>query len=342
MALLFCDGFDHYAAADINKKWGNSGSWQTISAGQGRFGTAAIYCQDVTPLTSPTVTNTDVMICGFAYRWGTASSLNRSIPAFNDGGNGVQVYLRLNSNYSLQAYRGDGTTLGTGTTKISLGAWYYLEIKVLIDNTNGGFWLKVNGADELRLGAYAVSPVGLDTQYTANAIVNSISFTGSGYGGEYLDDVYICDDSGSTNNDFLGDIRVETIVPTGAGNTTQWTPSAGNNWDCVNDIVALADTDYVSETTASEKDTYAFGNLTPTSGTIKGVQIMIGARKDDAGSRSIAPVYRPTSTDYDGTTGVVSDSYTYLSEIKEVSPETSAAWTIAEINGAEFGVKLIS
>jgi len=160
--------------------------------------------------------------------------------------------------------------------------------------------------------------------------------------GSSVMDFYACSDTGSDNKGFLGDIRVQAILPSGAGNSTQMTPSAGSNYQCVDEAAPNDDTDYVSETTAGEKDTYAFGNLTPTSGTVKGTQILISARKDDAGTRTIAPVYRPVSTDYDGTTVSIGNSYDYVRQVKDVSPATSVAWTIAEINGAEFGVKLVS
>jgi hypothetical protein len=43
----------------------------------------------------------------------------------------------------------------------------------------------------------------------------------------------------------------------------------------------------------------------------------------------------------DGTTVVLGASYAYYREITEINPLTSSAWTIADVNGAEFGVKLV-
>jgi hypothetical protein len=84
------------------------------------------------------------------------------------------------------------------------------------------------------------------------------------------------------------------------------------------------------------------GDLATTAGTIKGVQYLLSARKDDAGARSIAPVARPATTDRVGTTVALGASYSYVREIAELNPEDSAAWEIADINGMKYGVKLIS
>jgi len=344
MALLFCDGFDHYATADVLKKWSGYNTDLTIGA-YGRFGSSGVRLGQygVGGVYKTFTTGFATAIAGFAFY---LPDVRSGISMFDLWATSLGEYharICLDTLNRLYVANSAGTMIaGPASVALPLAAWSYIEIKVYVHNSDGTAEIRVNGQSVL-------SATGLDTRYGSTAgegVINGVSlfYHNARNDNPYwqADDFYLCDSSGSTNNTFLGDVRVQSIFPSGAGNTTQMTPSAVSNYQCVDEAAPNADTDYVSETTAGEKDTYAFGNLTPTSGTVKGVRVMICARKDDAGSRSIAPVYRPASTDYDGTTGVVSDSYTYLSEIKEVSPETSAAWTIAEINGAEFGVKLIS
>ena len=340
MALVFCDGFDHYVESDLNKKWNVVVSSNlTITTG-GRYGSNRSL-QNLTNATQQVikfVPSYPTYIVGFAMKTDSFTT-PMSLVEFRDQST-VQCKLTWNeigSGGYLRAYTAGSTDRGNCSSFITYnGVWRYFEIEVTIHNSAGAIEVRENGVTMLSLS-------GIDTQATGNAIIDRVAFGGApaiSYTNMSYDDFYLCDDQGSVSNTFLGDIRVQSIFPSGAGATTQMTPSAGSNYACVDETTPNGDTDYVSETTAGEKDTYAFGNLTPTSGTIKGVQILINARKDDAGSRSIAPVYRPSSTDYDGTTKSVSDSYTYLSEITEVSPATSSAWTIAEINGAEFGVTL--
>jgi hypothetical protein len=340
MALIFCDGFDHYATADFLQKWDiSTGQLPDVTTG-GRFGGNKFWAGGTNAIQQVVkiVPSYPTYIAGFAMNLSNYTT-PLSLVEFRDQTT-VQCKLiwDLSSGY-LHAYTAGSTDRGVCSSYISYnGVWRYFEIKVTIHDSAGAIEVRENGVTMLSLS-------GIDTQASGNAIIDRVALggaPGTSYMNLSLDDFYLCDDQGSFSNTFLGDIRVQSILPSAAGNTTQMTPSAGSNYQCVDEAVPNGDTDYVSETTAGEKDTYAFGNLTPTSGTIAGVQVMINARKDDAGSRSIAPVYRPVSTDYDGTTVIVSDSYTYYREIAEVSPATSAAWTIAEINGAEFGVKLIS
>jgi len=56
--------------------------------------------------------------------------------------------------------------------------------------------------------------------------------------------------------------------------------------------------------------------------------------------RSVGPVSRIGGVNYDGTGTVVGSDWTFQRDIKRVSPATSTAWTVSEIDGAEFGVKV--
>jgi hypothetical protein len=133
---------------------------------------------------------------------------------------------------------------------------------------------------------------------------------------------------------------VELLLPSGAGAETQWTPSAGSNYQNVDENPENGDTDYNKSNTVGQVDTYAMANLVSVAGLIYGVQYLEYARKDNAGTRTIAPVARIGGADYLGSNVNLSDSYAYTREIKELSPATAAAWTISEINAMEFGVKV--
>ena len=349
MALKFCDGFDHYATANIIQKgwFGTVVSGGTFIGAYGRHGTNGVVGDSLRQDSGliKVLPNSQVWIVGAAWYLGSTPGSNY-IWTFRDGTT-YHVSLRIDSTRKLFVYNhATSASSSYSNLELMIGGWYYIEMKVKIDGTNGGVWVKINGIDQIRLGAYAESPVGLDTLNGAgSAVANTIIF-GSVSGANFEwrgDDVYMCDDSGSANNDFLGDIRVQTLLPSADGGTNEWTASSGSRYQCVDDPAPDSVTDYIqSGTTVGNKNTFAFGNVTPTSGTVKGVQMMIAARKDDAGSRSIAPVYGngTPSSDVDGTSVSIGDSYVYYSEIKEQDPVASANWTIASVNAAEFGVKL--
>ncbi len=340
MTLLFIDGFDHLEAADMGMKYddvnltglsvGNStpdtrhgaGNWLRITNSAG--------------MVEKSVTAGASFVVGVAI-YVSAHDADPFLRFFDAGV--TQCELRMHTDGTLRVTRNGSTvTSGNSTYSVPIATWIYLEWKVTIANSIGASScvVRVNGSNIITVAT------GQDLQNTSNASADSVVIGGSGGPTTfYYDDFYICNSSGSTNNDFLGDVKVLTIYPSGAGNSTDWTPSAGNNYECVDETPGNEDTDYVSETSAGDHDTYAMGNITLT-GTVLGIQTNLMAKKDDAGTKELAPTIRSGSTDYDGTTVSVNSSYRVHSEIWEEDPDTSAAWTDSGVNAMEFGPKLIS
>jgi hypothetical protein len=102
-----------------------------------------------------------------------------------------------------------------------------------------------------------------------------------------------------------------------------------------------SDTSYIASATPGDRQTFDFPNL-GTTGTVRAVQITTMARKDDAGTRTLASVVRRGTTNYDGTAVPLSASYIAVDYVYEQDPSTSAAWTVTNIDAGEFGVKVDS
>jgi hypothetical protein len=342
MALRFADSFDHYVTADITTKWTvltNPGGGATgiISAGNGRNSTASFRATKQHNL-QKTLDAQQIWILGTAFK---ITALPDNVPVFAllDSGS-VQVDLRLLSDGTLRATR-NGTTLGTTSFALSVNTSYFIEFKVTIDPSAGTIDVRVNGSSKLSLSSQ-------NTRATANSTANSIvlgspsNIAGGAFTADY-DDFYVSDGTGSApTNDFLGDVRVEALLPNGAGNTSAWTPSAGSNYQNVDETAPNADTDYNSTSNAGDVDTYNYPSITPASGTVFGVQVNMNARKDDGGTRTIAPVVRSGVTDFVGTSRNIGSTYTYYQQVYETDPNTAAAWTITNVNAAEFGIKLVA
>jgi hypothetical protein len=325
------DGFDHYTEDQLERKWSSqSGSLGTaIGAGAGRRGTDAWRLSNLTGnyvcwLKSRTLVSGGVstFIGGIAVYLATFNPGNgyKFHPFLLQDASDTSVLslsLTNTTNRVCARLAGGSTIVAEGTTQITTEKWWYLEIKAYIHNTAGTCELRVNGVTE-------ANETGLDTQGGSLSTIDYTYLYHNTYVGDvYFDDLYICDNNGSTNNDFLGDCKVETLLPNGAGASTDWTPSTGSNYQCVDDNPSNDDTDYVSETTAGDHDTYTFDDLATTSGTVYGVQHMVAARKADAGSRTLK-------------------TYDYYMDILEEDPDTSSQWTISGVNSAEFGQELES
>ena len=334
MALLFCDSFDHYTT--VLQKWTVMDT-ATISAGNGRNGTASLRFARMEHYARKTLgVNAQTLVVGIACR---VSSILAGCLAIGFMDAGLwQCEVRINALGQLTICR-NATVLATSANSLLINTYYYIEFKVYIHDAAGSAEIKVNGISW-------ASVAGADTKNTVNAYANQVQIgAGGGVGsasiGDY-DDLYVCDNAGVVNNDYLGDVRVQAILPDGAGGNTEWDPSAGANWQCVDEVPPNEDVDYVYTSVAGERDSYTFVNLIPVAGSINAVVIYPRSRKDDAGARTVAPVVRIGGINYDGIGQAIGNSYAYYPQIYETSPATIAAWTIAEINGAEFGVKLVA
>lgn len=340
MVVRLIEGWESSTVlADYLGKWLTVPGAATISAGAGRFGNG-LRVTSSTSNWSRTFDAQATWVTGFAVRILDISAGNAHLVALLDGavvhcGLAIQASTNL-----LFAWRGTtGTVLGTpAATPLPVNTWVYVEAKFTISDTVGVVVVRVNGTP-------VISLTNQDTRNAGNATANTVRMGPAASFGTSLDfdDLYICDTTGSVNNDFLGDCKVEQVLPTGAGASTLWTPSAGSNWDAVNDSPAPdGDTTYVSSATAGQTDLYAFGDLGVASGTVKAVQATVLARKDDAGSRSLAVVARPGSTDRVGATQAVGDNYAGYTEVWNTNPDTAAAWTVAEVNASQFGVRMVA
>lgn len=331
MSLLFVDSFDHYSTAEILNKWTTapncSISNTTVRTGVGCLAGNASNCTYTTGLKATLITGGAFYITGN----------NQILIEFLDvGTDQCNLFQNADSTLSIRRNIGGGAVvLGTSTNSLSAGIYQYIEFKATINNS-GSYEVRVNGD-------VWVSGTG-DTQNTVNAYATVVKFAQSGGTTGRLDDVYICDNLGTMNNNFLGDVKIECILPDAVGSNTQWVPyPSGNNYSLVDEVPPNSDTDYVVTSGIGYMDTYGYSSLVTTSGSIFGVQVCPFARKDDAGSRSITSIFYIGATPYSGSSiASVSDNYNYWPMIQEKNPQTNSSWNISEINTAEFGIKLVT
>lgn len=257
-------------------------------------------------------------------------------------GSTEQVALVLNAANTLQVQRGS-TVLATGTTAILANAWNYVELKCTIGPAAGAFAVHLNGVSEVSASGVNASASG--SSVADGVEMGSASTSGSVQAGNYIyfADFYACDGTGTVNNDFLGDVRVQPLMPSADGDLSQLTPSSGaTHYNLVDEVPPDGDASYVSSATAGNVDLYQLADLAAVSGNVYGVQVMAFARKDDAGTRTLAPVIKTGGVEYDGTTVGLGMTYAYLRDLWERNPQTAVPWTIADVNALQAGVKVVA
>lgn len=346
MALRFVEGFERYGSAPgaptgLATKYSESGGNSNTALITGRIGGLGLKVH-MAPSGSPhivpaTFGNLQTWIIGFGLKTGTELIATRIFSLYDS--TSEQFALRMTAAGELVLYR--GTTIITGGTSapgvLVTDAWHYIEIKVTIGDPGvGNYELRVAGVNIL-------SDANEDTKQTANAYAQTIRFLGAFNSDPdtqfAFDDIYICDTTGSVNNDFLGPKRVVVIFSDGAGDSTDFTPSAGSNYQAVDDNPHDTDTTYVESGTATDRDLYTFGNVSLVN--ISGIQISAICRDTDASPFDIKLVAKSGSTTDAGSAQTVgSVGYVTRSRILEENPDTSAAWTDSEIDAAQFGIEV--
>jgi hypothetical protein len=283
--------------------------------------------------------NYSTLIMGAALNNRSASlptyNANAPVFGFKEGGTWQMKFHIVD--YEIQVRRGDSTLITT-TSGLAFvpWVWTYLEIKVTFHNSSGVVEIRKDGLEILNITSQ-------DTQNTANAYANFATIWDSHPVVTYMDDMYLCDDSGSKNNGFLGDVRVDVVRPDGAGTYTQFTPSAGSNYENVDETQGPDDdTTYNDGSTPGNKDSYALGSLEALSTTIYGVKSQITARKTDAGSKNVKILTRAGTTDDLSTSISLSDSFKTKSVIHEDNPDDVADWEEADVNAMEVGMEIVT
>jgi hypothetical protein len=335
MAAVFIDGFDHYnptVAAQCAYKYQSGGANSAVT---GRFGGQAIRRSSgggasFTSKTLSPALSGDTLIVGLAFR---TSAFNFPETRIFDIGS---FELRIGSSGLLRISRATDNTLVTAPDVLTASVWYHIECKVVRSATVGTASLRINGVE-------VASGTGLNTGTTVGSQFNMRHMTGgAGQPTWDIDDLYLLDGSGGVNDDVLGDCKIETGWPTGAGNSTQWAPSAGSNYQNVDDSTSIdGDTTYNDEDTPGDKDTFAMTDLSTTGGTVYAVQVMSVARKTDAGTREVCNVVRHSGSDTDLAAATLGSSFDGIRDILDQTP-ASADWTISDVNALEAGYKLVT
>lgn len=325
--LLFCDSFDHYTLAQMSGKWTSGAGISFTDLIAGRT-VNAYYTVGDTFITIPGGPRDNLTIGAFRI----ANSLTSTAFQLCVGLSGSQnASIQFNADGTVSALNALYATVATSTkVAIETNVGHYIELGVKCSTTTGRIIVRVDGE------------VLIDVENTntgTSTYVASISGIGAGFVASY-EDLYVTYDNTPGQISFYDDVSIQAISPNGAGSYSQWTPTSGLNWETV-DEKPLSTTDYNETNVVNEIDTFTFPDLTFT-GTVKGVQFVVSAKKSDVQIRAIQGVCTISGTDYfSANSEYLSTQESFYRFVWAVNPATSAAWTNSEVNSATFGYKLV-
>lgn len=340
MALLGYDGFEGIVQGDLSLRYTVTATPLVEAGGvEGR----RLNCSASANIEGITVSvpSTTEMIVGFNFQLTASPAQNYAFFEFREGAT-VHVCVGGSATDTLRVTAGtqSGTLLAENTGYAwPIGAWVFVEIRVLISNTVGEVEIFVDGTSVL-------SATGLDTNNGgASGVINALGpiVRRTNAAPDFLfDDWYWLDTSGvAPDNDFLGPIRVDRLVPTSDGGTTDFTPSTGSdNFAMIDESLPDGDTTYNEATTIGSKDIVGMGDLPTASGTIFAVQTRVRARRTDAGAVQLTPSIISSGNEEDGAAVGLSASYTELRDLFTSDPNGGGAWADSAVNALQVAYRI--
>ncbi len=276
------------------------------------------------------------IIVGAAVRFPTSSGYGKVFGFGNVTASGMEnVYLQAFDDGSLGLYRRDGQVLGVSQPGVLAlaGDYQYIEAKIMLASGVATAEVRVNTAPVIVL-------TGLTTSFSDLAPNRVWVYP---QGRRYYDDMYVNDTRGSLNNDFEGDVRIDTHYPESDGDLAQWNRNTGSfQFDTVNEHPPDEDTTYNSTPITGNIDMLGLQNLIPVLAGVRSVCALIRAKgiNTPAGSGIMRAGVRIGGTNYFGDQFITTISgYRYYPTIWETSPATTSGWADAEFDAMQIGYK---
>lgn len=335
MTTLWADGFDAGSLSDPAYDYTLSGT-PSYTTGR-RAGTYSLLITGGDSYTRPLGTTAGTLFFSLAIR-SVFNAAGYSILCLSESGTSHLTFYG-NATNGISVYRADnsGTLLGTTTANlIPQNVWSWVQVKVVISDTIGS--VEIRDAS----GNVALLLTGIDTRNGLTGVIDAIKLGSTNITAQYgYDDLHVWDTTGTICNTWTSETRIDVLLPNAAGAVTQFTPSTGANWDCVNEN-SVSVTDYVSNAVAGNQDLYNFTDLPHVPLSIYGTVLSAVATKDDAGVRAVQTLCRSGTTTVNGPSLALNlGTWQRTSRVIEADPNTSAAWTVAGLNAAQFGVQTV-
>lgn len=345
MSLLFADGFDHYSdLADVDAKWteardpAGTARLDYLPSG-GRFGGGAVEWAGGTgfPSLRRTFSAAGAVVIGFALRiTGTPYELWQAQYLGDTG-----ATLAVESDFTFSIYNANGnlianSTEGNRNNSIHQDRWWWVEW--FVDVANGETELRVN--EEVYISNVSGNVDGQGSGLVSSFVWKPLGQF-SGPGPIQMDDVIILDTSGPAPlNSFLGDIRIESLLPVADTADIDFAASpAGPNYENVDDDAFDRDATYNQSNTPGERDVFEFEDMSETPKDVIAVVNSIAARKTQAGTRGLESIMRLNGVEEMGVEELLIADYIYEQWVFPDDPEGNP-WTQAGVNALQAGYEV--
>ena len=250
----------------------------------------------------------------------------------------------MNDTAGISVVNGDNHLIGaTAPNVIFPNSWNYIEFSITGGTSGGSLTLKLNGATVLTLTNVQTQITGAASTYNIvqsawNTYGNNLS--GGGYTcRKFIDDMYVCDTTGSAPfNTFLGDVVVHTVFPNADASPNAMTQVGGasGHFTAVDQLGSDEDTSYLTTNTSAVEELFNVGTLPADIIEVLAVCIHVRAKKDGPGSASFNTIGKLSSNTSTSSAQFMPTVYQTLPYILELEPG-GGSWTKADAQNLEIG-----
>jgi len=254
---------------------------------------------------------------------------------------GTIGWIGINASGAVTYQNGGYSTLGanivaTSTDTIPTTTETFVEVRITLgDSAAGSVSFYMNGV-------LSNTVSGIDTCYlTGRTALQDIKF------GENSESAAQCIIAGWKYGDIIihtatspiGDVGVYYRPVDADGADSDFTPSAGANYQCADEIGPDGDTTYnESDGTAGHRDSFETAGVSAMS--VLSVGVLFRARKTDTGTATLLLGAAHGGSEDQSTAKALTEAYLTQIEFFDVCPSTSAAWSAAEVTAAELSYEV--
>lgn len=338
MALLWCDGFDHYGStANMALAGWTVPSTASLITASRTGGYAVTDTNILGSFLERTLGEEKTAIgVGFAIKHSSLPTNYRKILGlFNKGGyQQCTLYLSASGTIVLARYDGlspsSANTVAESAQVFQAGTYNHLESYLTYGTDTATAEVRLNGVTVIDVSGISTSQIG--------TLKGPFAILGI-HAGSGLDDVFCWDTEGDFNNDFLGDCRVRTLLPSEDTTIQEWTVvGAGSAAAAISEVPADGDTSYLTADTVDMAAEFVLPDLPATVTSVAGLYVTAEMKKDDAGDSFVQIGIAQDSGDTLSSDKSLTTTYAYYGLSVEYNPDTGAPFTPDEVAAVRFKV----
>lgn len=349
MALLWCDGFDHYGTGATGKSnmlegpyaelGGNPSSTITtenLRTGSGNWRSSfSLSSNSILRRVLGGLRNTVGTGAAFYFSNMPVSNDATRLIDFRNDANASLIRLILQTTGTLKVeYPGGSFT--TDAPVVVSESYQHIEMLCFRDPTNGSIEVRVNGVTVISLSSINTG----STPFAQMAYCYNPSPSGASSLTAHIDDLFCYDDTGSFNNSFIGDRRVITLFPTADTISADFTAvGSATGFGAINQTTPDGDTTYITSATVGDESEFEYANLPGGISTISAVVSVAMSRKTEAGPTNLEVAAVSGASVTPGADRPLTERYTYWQDVFETDPASAAPFTPAEVNAMKLRFK---